>query len=114
VTGLLDSPLIKQSFSYVAAAPTEGGDAGFTRDGTHAELIAVPAASLCRKPDTLSFNEAASVGVNYMAAWRSASMWRRAFCSGVSGMLFDRLPRPILGNISPIQGFQPARTPLPP
>ena len=46
-----------------------GGDVGFTRDGTHAELIAVPVASLRRKPDALSFDEAASVGVNYMAAW---------------------------------------------
>lgn len=46
-----------------------GGDAGFTRDGTHAELIAVPTASLRRKPDVLSFDEAASVGVNYIAAW---------------------------------------------
>jgi len=46
-----------------------GGDVGFTRDGTHAELIAVPAASLRRKPDALSFDEAASVGVNYIAAW---------------------------------------------
>jgi NADPH:quinone reductase-like Zn-dependent oxidoreductase len=46
-----------------------GGDTGFTRDGTHAELIAVPVASLRRKPDVLGFDEAASVGVNYMAAW---------------------------------------------
>jgi NADPH:quinone reductase-like Zn-dependent oxidoreductase len=46
-----------------------GGDSGFTRDGTHAELIAVPVASLRRKPEVLSFDEAASVGVNYMAAW---------------------------------------------
>jgi NADPH2:quinone reductase len=46
-----------------------GGDTGFTRDGTHAELIAVPVASLRRKPSTLSFDEAASVGVNYIAAW---------------------------------------------
>jgi NADPH:quinone reductase len=46
-----------------------GGDTGFTRDGTHAELIAGPVASLRRKPDTLSFDEAASVGVTYMAAW---------------------------------------------
>ena len=46
-----------------------GGDVGFTRDGTHAEMIAVPVASLRRKPDTLSFDEAASVGVNYVAAW---------------------------------------------
>ena len=46
-----------------------GGDVGFTRDGTHAELLAVPTAGLRRKPSTLSFDEAASVGVNYMAAW---------------------------------------------
>jgi NADPH:quinone reductase len=46
-----------------------GGDTGFTRDGTHAEMIAVPVASLRRKPDNLSFDQAASVGVNYMAAW---------------------------------------------
>ena len=46
-----------------------GGDIGFTRDGTHAEMIAVPVASLRRKPETLSFDQAASVGVNYMAAW---------------------------------------------
>jgi NADPH:quinone reductase-like Zn-dependent oxidoreductase len=46
-----------------------GGDVGFTRDGTHAEMIAVPVASLRRKPDALSFEQAASVGVNYMAAW---------------------------------------------
>jgi len=48
-----------------------GGDVGLTRDGTHAEMIAVPAASLRRKPGPLSFDEAASVGVNYMAAWFS-------------------------------------------
>ena len=49
-----------------------GGDAGFTREGTHAELIAVRVASLRRKPETLSFDDAASVGVgNYMAAWCS-------------------------------------------
>jgi NADPH:quinone reductase len=62
----------------VAAGPAEwigadvwgtGGDAGFTRDGTHAELIAVPVDSLRRKPETLSFDQAASIGVNYMAAW---------------------------------------------
>jgi NADPH:quinone reductase len=46
-----------------------GGDVGSTRDGTHAELIAVPTASLRRKPALLSFDQAASVGVNYMAAW---------------------------------------------
>jgi NADPH:quinone reductase-like Zn-dependent oxidoreductase len=45
------------------------GDTGFTRDGSHAEFIAVPAASLRRKPETLSFDQAASVGVNYVVAW---------------------------------------------
>ena len=48
-----------------------GGDTGFTRDGTHAELLAVPVESLRRKPGTLSFEQAASVGVNYVAAWCS-------------------------------------------
>jgi NADPH:quinone reductase-like Zn-dependent oxidoreductase len=32
-------------------------------------MIAVPVESLRRMPDTLSFDQAASVGVNYMAAW---------------------------------------------
>jgi NADPH:quinone reductase len=52
-----------------AAVWGTGGDTGFTRDGTHAEMIAVPVRSLRRKPDALSFDQAASVGVNYMAAW---------------------------------------------
>jgi NADPH:quinone reductase len=52
-----------------AAVWGTGGDAGFTRDGTHAELMAVPVASLRRKPDSLSFDQAGSVGVNYVAAW---------------------------------------------
>src|SRR5262249_34343543 len=43
-----------------AAVWGTGGDTGFTREGTHAELVAVPAASLRRKPDTLSFEQAAS------------------------------------------------------
>lgn len=52
-----------------AAVWGTGGDMGFIRDDPHAELIAVPVASLRRKPENLSFDEAASVGVNYMAAW---------------------------------------------
>ena len=46
-----------------------GGDVGFTRDGTHAEKIAVPVASLRRKPAKLSHPEAASIGVNFITAW---------------------------------------------
>lgn len=48
-----------------------GGDTGFTRDGSHAERIAVPGASLRRKPSTLDFDQAACVGVNFIAAWRA-------------------------------------------
>lgn len=47
-----------------------GGDSGFTRDGSHAEYIIVPAASLRRKPDALDFDQAACVGVNFVTAWK--------------------------------------------
>lgn len=46
-----------------------GGDVGFTRDGTHAEYVVVPGASLVRKPSTLSHEEAGSVGVTFVTAW---------------------------------------------
>jgi NADPH:quinone reductase len=46
-----------------------GGDAGFTRDGSHAEYIQVPVASLNRKPETLSYEQAACVGVTFVTAW---------------------------------------------
>jgi NADPH:quinone reductase len=54
---------------WIGAQVWGTGNTGFTRDGSHAEMIAVPVASLRRKPDNLSFDQAASVGVNYMAAW---------------------------------------------
>jgi len=47
-----------------------GGDTGFTRDGSHAEYIVVPAASLRRKPSVLDFDQAASAGVNFVTAWK--------------------------------------------
>lgn len=47
-----------------------GGDVGFTRDGSHAERILVPVASLQRKPSTLDFEQAACVGVNFVTAWK--------------------------------------------
>jgi NADPH2:quinone reductase len=46
-----------------------GGDVGFARDGTHAEKILVPVASLRRLPAALSFADGGSVGVNYLTAW---------------------------------------------
>src|ERR1700712_4675606 len=45
-----------------------GGDVGFTRDGSHAQYILVPVASLRRKPKKLSFEQAASAGVNFITA----------------------------------------------
>jgi len=62
----------------VVAGPSEwmekevwgtGGELGFTRDGTHAELVGVPVESLRQKPKNLCFDQAATVGVSYMAAW---------------------------------------------
>src|SRR3954468_6631487 len=46
-----------------------GGGVGFTRDGTHAELIALPVGGVRPKPCKVSFEEAAAVGVNFVAAW---------------------------------------------
>ena len=46
-----------------------GGEIGYSIDGSHAELIAVPVASLRRKPRTLSLEQAAAVGLTYLAAW---------------------------------------------
>jgi NADPH:quinone reductase-like Zn-dependent oxidoreductase len=49
-----------------------GGDVGFTMDGSHAELLGVPVEALARKPERLSFAEAATVGVNFVVGWLGA------------------------------------------
>jgi NADPH:quinone reductase-like Zn-dependent oxidoreductase len=48
-----------------------GSGAGFgvTRDGTHAQYLAADLDSLSEKPSHLSMEEAAAVGVPYLAAW---------------------------------------------
>jgi NADPH:quinone reductase len=48
-----------------------GAELGFTRDGTHAEYIALPAGGLALKPTSLSFALAASCGVPYTTAWNA-------------------------------------------
>jgi hypothetical protein len=58
--------------AWIGAEVWGSGNAGFTCDGSHAQYIVVPVASLRRKPETLSFDEAASVGVTY---------WMRARCA---------------------------------
>jgi NADPH2:quinone reductase len=54
---------------WIGAEVWGTGDTGFAVDGSHAELIRVPVASLRRKPSTLSHAQAASIGVNFAAAW---------------------------------------------
>jgi NADPH:quinone reductase len=49
-----------------------GGDVGFTRDGSHAELMSLPVDALVRKPERLDFAEASAVGVNFVVAWLGA------------------------------------------
>ena len=46
-----------------------GGGLGFTREGTHAELVSVPIDGVVEKPAGLTFEQAASVGVGYLTAW---------------------------------------------
>jgi len=46
-----------------------GGDIGYTRDGSHAEFIVIPAAAVVPKPANLTFEEAACVGVNFVTAY---------------------------------------------
>ena len=45
------------------------GDIGFTRDGSHAEFIVIPAEAVVSKPANLTFEEAACVGVNFVTAY---------------------------------------------
>ena len=46
-----------------------GGDLGFTRDGSYAERLVVPAAGVSLKPKSLSFEEASVIGTNFVTAW---------------------------------------------
>jgi NADPH:quinone reductase len=46
-----------------------GGEVGYSIDGSHADLIAVPIVSLRRKPRSLSMQQAAAIGLTYLAAW---------------------------------------------
>jgi len=47
-----------------------GGDLGFTRDGSHAEFITIPAEAASHKPRNLTFEQAACVGVNFATAYQ--------------------------------------------
>src|ERR1700730_12528447 len=68
-----------------AAVWGTGGDTGFTRDGSHAELMSVPVEALVRKPERLSFDEASTVGVNFGVAWHRAVETAHVVAGGVGG-----------------------------
>jgi NADPH:quinone reductase-like Zn-dependent oxidoreductase len=46
-----------------------GGDLGYTRDGSHAELLLLPGNAVSEKPGNLSFAQAAAVGVTFTTAY---------------------------------------------
>jgi NADPH:quinone reductase len=46
-----------------------GGDIGFSRDGSHAEFLVIPAEAVSVKPRNLSFEDAGCVGVNFLTAY---------------------------------------------
>jgi len=46
-----------------------GREIGFTRDGSHAQYIVLPAEGVALKPDALSFEQAAACGVPFVTAW---------------------------------------------
>jgi NADPH2:quinone reductase len=53
-----------------------GGDIGFTRDGAHAEFINIAASAVSRRPQNLSAEEAAAVGVPFVTAWSALDLAR--------------------------------------
>ncbi|MBD9481783.1 zinc-binding alcohol dehydrogenase family protein [Pseudomonas sp. PDM14] len=46
-----------------------GRGLGFSRDGSHAAYLTLPAAGVARKPAALGFSQAAALGVPYTTAW---------------------------------------------
>jgi NADPH:quinone reductase len=48
-----------------------GAGFGVARPGAHAEFVAMPSSCLSEKPEKLSMEQAAVVGVPYLAAWQS-------------------------------------------
>jgi hypothetical protein len=48
-----------------------GAGFGIVRQGAHAEFVAIPSSWLSEKPEGLGMEQAAVVGVPYLAAWQS-------------------------------------------
>jgi NADPH:quinone reductase len=71
-----------RDFAGVVAVETEaypagaevfgtGGSLGFDIDGSHAEFLEAPAEAIQLKPRVLSFEQAATIGIPYLTAWRA-------------------------------------------
>jgi NADPH:quinone reductase-like Zn-dependent oxidoreductase len=58
-----------------------GGAMGFTVDGCHAEYVLLPERAVRRKPDSLTLQQAGSIGVPYLTAWL-AVVHAGAICDG--------------------------------
>jgi NADPH:quinone reductase len=48
-----------------------GGPLGFSKDGTHAEFVAVPESALVELPKKLSFSSATAMSLSYLTAWQA-------------------------------------------
>lgn len=47
-----------------------GGTLGLSKDGTHAEFVAVPESALVEIPKNISFSAASAMGLSYLTAWQ--------------------------------------------
>ena len=103
-----------------------GGDLGFGRDGSHAELLAVPTIALVLKPAHLSFAQAAALGVSHLTAWAglltAAGMQpgETVLITGVTGAVGGAVARlarwrgagKILGTVQRAEEPRPADLPV--
>ena len=63
-----------------------GGDIGFTRDGSHAQLILLPTTAATLKPASLSMETAGSAGLTFVTAW-SAMITAAEISSGETAVI---------------------------
>jgi len=64
-----------------------GGDVGFTRDGSHAEFLLLPAAAATPKPARLTMEAAGAAGLTFVTAW-SAMVTAAASAAGETAIIF--------------------------
>src|SRR5215831_522848 len=87
--------------AYPEGAPVfgTGGNLGFSRDGSHAELIEVPVEAVKPKPRSMTFEQAATVGIPYLTACRavveaaSLQPGETILITGITGMVGDAAAR---------------------